>query len=275
MSVSARTLLLFVWCLAVVPRLWAAGGAETEAFTAAEKVYFDADYKNAEIDFNDFVQKFPNSARLAEAVLYQAQARMKLGDFNGALTLLAARQSQAGTLTDWYLLCHGEALLAKGDFAKAEADFAELNQRFPTSPHRLSAVVNAAAARMRQSKWPQVIEVLAATNGIFQVTATTNHASSDVIRGYLLLSEAQLAEKDTHAAEQSLQYLAASPLDPTNNWQRQYLLCRVLLAAGRLEESLQNTTNLQVLAEATGYRPFQGRTIAFQAALLERFGRPE
>jgi TolA-binding protein len=275
MSVSARTIFLVIWCFAVVPRLWAAGGPEPQAFTAAEKVYFDADYKNAEIDFNDFIQKFPNSARLAEAVLYQAQARIKLGDFNGALSLLTARQSQAGTLADWYLLCHGEALLAKGDFAKAETDFAELNQKFPASPHRLSAVVNAAAARMRQAKWAQVIDVLATTNGIFQLTAATNHASSDVIRGYLLLSEAQLAQKDTHAAEQSLQYLAASPLDPTNNWQRQFLLCRVLLTANRLEESLQNSTNLQILAEATGNKPFQGQTIAFQAALLERMGRLE
>ena len=275
MSVSTRTLLVIVWCLAVVPRLWAAGAAETQAFAAAEKVYFDADYRNAEIDFNDFIQKFPNSFRIAEAVLYQAQARIKLGNFNGALTLLSARQSQAGTLADWYLLCQGQALLAKGDFAHAEADFIRLNKEFPSSPHRLAAVVNAAAARMHQSKWPQVIEVLAQTNGVFQLTASTNHANSEVIRGFLLLSEAQLAQNDPHSAEQSLQYLAASPLDPTNNWQRQYLLCRVLLAAGRLDEALQNTTNLLVLADATSHSSYQAQTVAFQAGLLERMGRPE
>lgn len=275
MSVSTRTLLVIVWCLAVVPRLWAAGAAETQAFAAAEKVYFDEDYRNAEIDFNGFIQKFPNSFRIAEAVLYQAQARVKLGDFNGALTLLSARQSQAGTLADWYLLCQGQALLAKGDFAQAEADFIKLNKDFPSSQHRLAAVVNAAAARMHQSKWPQVIEVLAQTNGVFQLTASTNHANSEVIRGFLLLSEAQLAQNDPHSAEQSLQYLAASPLDPTNNWQRQYLLCRVLLAAGRVDEALQNTTNLLVLADATSQSSYQAQTVAFQAGLLERMGRPE
>jgi TolA-binding protein len=274
MSISARTILLSVWCLLA---LWQrqAAGTENQAFTAAEQVYLDADYQGAETNFSDFIQKYPNSARIAEAILYQAQSRIKLGDYNGALSLLAARQNQAGTLTDWYLLCQGEALLAKGDFAKAEEDFSKLNQQFPTSPHRLAAVVNSAAARMRQSKWPLVVELLAQTNGIFQLTASTNHASSDVIRGYLLLSEAQLAQNDTRAAEQSLQYLTNSPLDATNNWQRQYLLCRTLSAGGRLDEALQNTTNLLVLADATGQRSFQARTTAFQAGLLERLGRPE
>ena len=275
MRFSAKTLFALICCLALVPRLFAASAPETQAFEAAEKVYFDADYRNADIDFNDFIQKFPNSTRIPEAVLYQAQARIKLGDFNGALTLLSARQNQAGTLGDWYLLCHGQALLAKGDFAKAEEDFAKLNKDYPASPHRLAAVVNTAAACMRQSKWPRVVEVLGDTNSIFQITAATNHASSEVIRGFLLLSEAQLAQNDTHSAELSLQYLAASPLDPTNNWQRQYLLCQVLMTAGRLEDALQNTTNLLVLAQATGHHSYEAQTVAFQAGLLERMGRPE
>lgn len=275
MTVWATRVLLLLGCLLAVPRLWAASGAETQAFTAAEKVYFDADWRSAETDFGEFIQKYPNSSRVGEAALYQAQARIKLGDFNGALSLLAARQNQAGALGDWYLLCQGEALLAKGDFAQAETDFARLNHDFPASSHRLTAVVNAAVARMRLSKWPQVIEVLAQTNGVFQLVAATNHANPDIIRGYLLLSEAQLALHDTRAAEQSLRYLSASPLDPASNWQRQYLLCRVLLAAGRLNEAEQNATNLVLLADATGQRPFQAQTIAFQARLFERLGRPE
>jgi outer membrane protein assembly factor BamD (BamD/ComL family) len=86
-----------------------------------------------------------------EAVLYQAQARIKLRDYEGALKLLAANQNQAGPLADWYLLCQGEALLAKGDFAEAEADFSRLMRDFPASPHRLTGVVDAAVARMRLS----------------------------------------------------------------------------------------------------------------------------
>jgi TolA-binding protein len=275
MKLSGRIILLMVLLLLGISRAGAANNSETQAFQTAEKLYFDADYKNAEIDFGDFIQKYPSSARVPDAVLYQAEARIKLGNFNGALSLLATRQSQAGSLADWYLLCQGEALLAKGDFARAETNFTKLDREFPGSPHRLAAEVNAAVAWMRQSKWPQVIELLGRTNGTFGLTAATNHASPDVIHGFLLLSEAQLAQGDLRAAEQSLQYLAGSPLDPMNNWQRQYLLCRVLLTAGRFPEALQSTTNLLVLAEATGQRSVQAQTHAFEAELLEGVGRPD
>lgn len=274
MNVWARTYLLLALCLTTAPRAWAAGN-EVQTFTSAEKVYLDADYRNADIYFSDFIQRFPNSLHVPEAVLYQAQARLKLGNYNGALSLLAARRSQAGTLADWYLLCQGEALLAKGDFAQAETNLTTLLRDFPTSTHRLSAAVNAAVADMRLSKWARAVELLGQTNGVFQLTASTNHANPDVIRGFLLLGEAQLAQNDTHSAEQSLQSLAASPLDATNNWQRQFLLCRVLQAEGRMDEALQGATNLVVLADATGQRSFQVETAAFQAGLLERMGRLE
>jgi len=268
----SHILLLFSLLLAF-PSFAEAAPNEAQAFSAAEKVYLDGDYKNAEAYFGEFIQKFPNSIQRPEAVLYQAQARIKLRDYEGALKLLAANQNQAGPLADWYLLCQGEALLAKGDFTEAEADFSRLMRDFPASPHRLTGVVDAAVARMRLSQWPQVIGLLGQTNGVLQLAAATNHANPDVIRGYLLLSEAQLAQNDTHSAEQSLQYLAASPLDATNNWQRQYLLCRVLVAGNRLDEALQNTTNLLVLADATAQPAYQAQTTSFQAALLEQAGR--
>ena len=275
MNTLGRAILLVVLCLAAIPRAWSASGAETQAFTAAERVYLDADYKNAEADFGDFIQKFPSSARIPEAVLYQAQARIKLGDYNVALSLLSAYQSRAGALADWYLLCQGESFLAQGDFAEAEVRFSRLMREFPASHLHLAAVVDTAVARMRLARWAQVIELLGQTNGIFNLSAGTNRANPYVIRGYLLLSEAELAQNDTHGAELALEALKGSPLDSTNNWQRQYLLCRVLLAAGRLGAALQNTTNLQMLAEATGQRSFQAETTAFQAGLLERLGRRE
>jgi len=265
-------LLLLVFFFTISP-LWAASPNEAQAFSAAEKVYVDADYKNAEAYFGDFIQRFPNSIQRPEAVLYQAQSRLKLHDYEGALSLLAANQNQAGALADWYLLCQGEALLAKGDFSQAETNFTKLMRDFPASPHRLTGMVDAAVARMRLSQWPQVIELLGRTNSVLQLAAATNRANPDVIRGYLLLSEAQLAQNDLPAAEQSLQYLAASPLDATNNWQRQYLLCRVFVAGKRLDEAMSNTTNLLVLADATGQPAFQAQSIFFQAGLLEQSGR--
>src|SRR5579883_200379 len=274
MNFWARIFLLLGLGLSIASNAWAAGN-EAQSFTAAEKVYLDADYRNADLYFGDFILKFPNSPRLPEAVLYQAQARLKLGNYTGALSLLAARRSQAGALADWYLLCQGEALLAQGEYAQAETNLTTLLHDFPTSPHRLSAVVNAAVAEMRLSRWDRAVELLGQTNGVFQLTASTNHANPDVIRGYLLLGEAQLARKDMRAAEESIQALAASPLDPTNNWQRQFLLCRVLQAEGRLGDAVQAATNLVVLADATGQKSFQSQTTAFHASLLELMGKPQ
>jgi TolA-binding protein len=266
---------LLALCLAVILCCPLANASESQAFTAAEKAYLDADYKNADAYFGDFIQKFPGSSKVPEAALYQAQARVRLGDYNGALGLLSAHQGQAGLLGDWYLLCQGEAFLAKGDYVHAEADFSKLIREFPASPRRLTAVVNAALTRQRLSQWRQVVDLLAQTNGVFQKTASTNHANPDVIRGYLLLSEAYLAQTNAPGAESALQALASSPLDATNNWQRQYLLCRALVADGRLDTAIENTTNLLILADATGQRSFQAQSLAFQAGLFERAGRKE
>ena len=53
-------ILLFSLLLAF-PHFAAAAPNEAQAFTAAEKVYLDADYKNAEAYFGEFIQKFPSS----------------------------------------------------------------------------------------------------------------------------------------------------------------------------------------------------------------------
>src|SRR5260370_20493669 len=126
MSILGRTILLLVLYVVAVPRAWSASGAETQAFTAAEKAYLDADYKNAGAYFGEFIQKFPASARIPEAVLLQAQARIRLSDYDGALSLLSAHQNQAGALADWVLLCQGEAFPAQGPSTQAEANFSRL-----------------------------------------------------------------------------------------------------------------------------------------------------
>src|SRR5215831_8560324 len=103
MSLSARLILPLLVCVFTL-RPVLASAAENQAFTAAEKLYLDAFYKEAETNFSDFIQKFPNSPRLPEAILFQAQSRLKLGDYNGTLNLLASHQNRAGIMADWYLL---------------------------------------------------------------------------------------------------------------------------------------------------------------------------
>ncbi|HYG34510.1 MAG TPA: tetratricopeptide repeat protein, partial [Clostridia bacterium] len=107
-----------------------------------------------------------------------------------------------------------------------------------------------------------------------QLAAQTNAVNEQIARGYLLLGEAQLVQGAAIAAEKALQPVTDVQLNPDLAWQRQYLLCRVLLAQGRVENSLQGTTNLLALA-GSGNREMQAESVAFQASLFERLGRAD
>jgi len=67
-------------------------------------------------------------------------------------------------------------------------------------------------------------------------------------QGYLLLSEAQLARTNYAAAEAVLEPLGKRALNPTNAWAWHYLGGRIRLGAGKVQEALDNTTNLMELA---------------------------
>jgi TolA-binding protein len=117
-----------------------------------------------------------------------------------------------------------------------------------------------------------VIGLLQETNGLFQSAARTNATSELVPRGYLLLSEAQLAAKDYRAAEVTLQSLTNRLMSPRLGWQLQYLLCRIQLADGRTNAALQGTTNLLAMAAKNAQPNLLAESAAFQASLLERLG---
>src|SRR4029077_8399408 len=87
--------------------------------------------------------------------------------------------------------------------------------------------------------------------------------------------EAQLAQKDYRGAQASVQAVGTLRWRPATAWERQYLLCRIQLAAERAEEALQGTTNLLALANNTAQRPLQAETAEFRAGILEHLGRAE
>src|SRR5205085_2810361 len=131
---------------------------ETNAFTAAYKQLQDAIYDGAEKDFGEFIRKFPASPRLSEAVLRQAEARIKLTNYSGALDLLSAHQAQAGGLADEYLFWTAQSLSLKGNYQSAAEAFGRLLRNFPSSPRCLEAAVREAGARANLSQWARVIE---------------------------------------------------------------------------------------------------------------------
>jgi len=74
--------------------LWSARGAqnanpaEANAFNTAARAFNATDYDLARRQFADFIRAYPQSARVAEAVFFEAQASLELGDARGAISLL-------------------------------------------------------------------------------------------------------------------------------------------------------------------------------------------
>jgi len=277
MAVLCRWTLLLTLLLAPGPRLWAAS-AEDHALDAAVKAFQDKFFARAEAELTDYCQKFPASPRLAEAILVLAQARLELANYVGAIELLTANEGKAGTNADHYLFWVAQARYRKGDYRAACDAFAKLVKDFPASSHCLEAALGEASARSalartEPAEWQRVIGLLLQTNGVFQATASTNAGGDLVPSGYLLLSEAQLATKDYHAAEGTLQPLAQSPLSSKLAWQSQYLLCRIQLADGRTNAALAGTTNLLAVAAGAAQTNLLAESAALQADLLERLGR--
>ena len=277
MAVLCRWILVLTLLLAGGLRVWAASPAD-RAFNAAVELFKGTFYAQAEAQLGDFCQKNPASPRLAEAVLLQAQARLELTNYAGAIELLTANQAKAGTNADQYLFWLGEAYSRKGDWRAASDTFAKLVKEQPTSSRCLEASLGEASARSalaqtEPAEWQRVIGLLQETNGVFQSAARTNAASEFVPPGYLLLSEAQLAAKDYRAAEATLQPLTNRLMSPRLGWQWQYLLCRIQLADGRTNAALQGTTNLLAMAANGAQTNLLAESAAFRAGLLERLGQ--
>jgi TolA-binding protein len=279
MVILCRWILVLTLLPAAGPRLWAESATD-RAFRSAHDAFQDTFYDRAEAGFSNYCKAFPTSPRLAEAVLLQAEARLELTNYSGAIELLSAGQAAAGTNADQYVFWLAEAYARKGDYRAASDGFALLVKEYPASPHCLEASIGEASARValartEPSEWGRVIELLQRTNGVFQAAVRTNAGQALVPRGCLLLSEAQLATKDYKGAEATLLPWAKRLLDPKTEWQWQYLLCRIQLAEGQTNAALESTTNLVALAVNAGQTNLQADSAALQADLLERLGRSD
>jgi len=266
---------VFALMLLLAARLPAAAAtrAEANAFRAAALAFSDGNWARAERELGEFVLKYPRSERRAEAILLQAQARCRLGDFAGAAQLLAAEQTRAGPLADQFLFWLGEARFQQTNYPAAAEAFGRLVAEFPTSALRLEAAVSQAAALARLGQWTRVGELLGEPAGAFQQLAGKSPHSSAAARGWLLRAEALLERGDFAAAERALQALPTALRGPELDWQRQHLLCRAWLGATRLGDALQGSSNLIALARQTARTDRIAESIALQAGTLERLGR--
>lgn len=274
MVALSRWLVVVLLLVPAVTRVQAAApAAEARAFTAAAEAFQGGFYQRAETEFAQFASAYPGSVRLAEATLLQAEARIQLTNYAGAIDLLSAHRANAGVLADQYLFWLAEAFLRKGDYGVAAENFAAVAAQHPGSARLLEAVIGEANARAKMSDWERTAVLLSQTNGVFQTFARTNAPNEWVLRGFLLLAEAQLARKDFAAAEAALDGVQAAQLNPQLAWQRLFLLCRIEVAAGRPQQALENCGPLRTAATNAASAALQAETVAFHAGLLDQVGR--
>lgn len=261
-----RQPLLILFALALgAGRLFA---SEQHDFSVAAAAFKTGMWSRAEVEFAQFVEKHPDSARVPEATLWQAKADFQQGKLPEALALLQAREASAGLLADQYVYWIGMVELQNSDYSAAAESFARLTRTFPQSQWALDGVVNEAAARSKLNQWPQVSTLL--QSGAFQDAAKTNATDSRVLTGRLLLAESLLAEHHPDSATAVLQSDGSFKKNPEMEWRRSYLLFRARLAAGDTNEALAISSNL--IASA-GQPSLRGQAVAEQANVLENLGR--
>ena len=254
--------------------LFAASTREVRAYSAAASAFQDGMWGRAEVEFAEFVEKYPKSERVPEAVLMQAEADIKQQKYLQAVELLTTHETQAGKLADQYVFWLGEAQFQNEDYAAAAATFGRLVRDFADSSRRLDAAVNEAAARAKLGQWPQVAALLQAPDGVFQVNADKTPGDDRVVRGRLLLAEALFRQNQLSAATNVLHSVATQKLAPDLNWQLVQMLCHIQLADGQTDAALASTTNMIQLANLAGQPRMRAESAAEQGALLEKMGRP-
>ena len=244
--------LLLVWLLAWGGNsLLAAGTAEDRAYSVAERAFQLEAWDTADMKFGEFVDRFPKSPQLPEAILFQAKAKYCLTHFDEVVQLLSTNQSRAGMWQDEYLYWMAQAQIGMTNFQAAADSFAQLQKGFPDSPRRIEAAVQEAMAMARLGDWARVVSMLEAPDGVFQQAAKSGSTNAFIVRGYLIMGEARLALKDYNGVMSALDSMGARPLSPELAWRREYLRCRLQVSKGDLHAALNNTSNLLALAGAS------------------------
>jgi len=250
----------------------ALSGSERKAYESAGQAFQLKLWTRAEKEFADFVRDFPNSENFAKAMLLQAQAQFEQRKYGDLVELLRANFGRAGDAADQFLYWIGQAQLKSGDLVVAGQTFGRLAREYPASPFRLEAAVNEAAALAKQGQWTNVQSLLRQSDGPFRLAATQAQGSELVSRGFLLLAEAQLTLGDYPGAEVSLNRVNKD-LTADLEWQRRYLLCRVLAASGRADQAAEESDGMIKAAQGAVQFGLLADSVVFRAELLEQLGR--
>jgi len=256
---------------------WSALGAppdeaqELQDLQFAKRLFLQLSYPQAESSLNDFLAKYTNSPRRAEAILYLARTRLDQSNFNESINMLLKASAGAGALQPDYVFWIATARAGAGDLTGAAEGFARVARDFPLSSLRLEASYDEAEVRSRQGDWPGVIGLLQQTNNPFQIAAGADGKNKFAALGRLLLGEALLYERHPDDGEKVILGLDQSALTQDLRWRIQYLLCRLQLAGGKAEAALAASTNMFKMDLDP---PRQASSLLLQGDILEKLGRP-
>src|SRR6185295_18333836 len=181
-------ILLAVWSAFSSPALAANKRTDASVFESVRQAFQTKDYENAERWCGEFTRDFPKSPNRAQAVLWQAQSRYYLTNYEGAVVLLRAELAQADALADQYRFWIAEILFQTGDFRAAADAYAEFIRRHPESPQVLDAGFNEALSRFRAGNGPEAIKLLSDPAGAYARAARTQPEALSALRGHLLLA---------------------------------------------------------------------------------------
>ncbi|HXG49522.1 MAG TPA: hypothetical protein VNO52_18005, partial [Methylomirabilota bacterium] len=93
-------LALWVGWLGIAATGRAQDAVEARAFRAAARAFQDGIYDLAAREFGQFVQRFPASPHVTEAVLLHARAALRMQQASVAIDLLTTNAPRAGPLAD-------------------------------------------------------------------------------------------------------------------------------------------------------------------------------
>lgn len=262
-------MVILVLALAGAPGRAALFGNEQKAFEAASDSFRVNLWERAEAEFAQFIEKYPKSERLSEAIWLQAQAQFYQKKYPSVVALLTAREADGKQMADEFLYWIGEAQFQNGDFPAAATAFGKLARDYPASKRRLEAAVGEAAAQLKQEQWAAVTNLLRRADGTFRQIALTATNNETVVRGYLLLAEAQLALGNYPDANEALRRVGNNGRGELD-WRRRRLLCRTLLGWGRPKDALVESEGLGAAAESLGRRDLIAESAVVRAELFEK-----
>jgi TolA-binding protein len=270
---AMRLLVILFIALASLPAV-AASSTEKRAWEADLKHFEDAKspllWAMVETNFSQFIKKFPDSEHYADAVVFESRALYEQGKYDAVISLLSSQTNRGSGVADQFDYWTAKSYAKKQNYQQSADTFARLVRENPNSPLRLEAIFREAEAHAKLESWPKVIEELREPSSLFQQFARTNQSDELVVSGLLLLSEAELAQKDYAAAGKTLQGIATEHLRPELEWERQFLLCRVQMADGQAQAALEASTNLLMVAEAANRPELKAKSFFLQGQIHEQ-----